>query len=184
MAQREQADVVRSTERVWSTPGPAAADDEERADDVVAIVRIPRLGAEYAVPAYAGSSDEVLTRGFGVMGSSPAPGGEGNLVLAGHRITHGEPMRRMQELRPGDVVQVETRDAVHTCTLDTAGDALTVGMDEGWVTAARPVDPRTGDSPAGLSDDRRLLTLVTCAELFHTDDRPLAFGHLTGVERR
>ena len=24
----------------------------------------------------------------------------------------------------------------------------------------------------------RLLTLVTCAELFHTDDRMVAFGHL------
>jgi sortase A len=33
-------------------------------------------------------------------------------------------------------------------------------------------------------DGRRLVTLVTCAELFHTDDRMVAFGHLVDRESR
>jgi sortase A len=32
--------------------------------------------------------------------------------------------------------------------------------------------------------DGRLLTLVTCAELFHTDDRLVVFGHLVDERPR
>jgi sortase A len=50
------------------------------------------------------------------------------------------------------------------------------------VLAAQPLNPRaTGVHPAG---DPRLLTLVTCAELFHTDDRMVAFGHLVDRQPR
>ena len=33
-------------------------------------------------------------------------------------------------------------------------------------------------------DDPRLITLTTCAELFHTDDRMVAFGHLVSAESK
>jgi hypothetical protein len=33
-------------------------------------------------------------------------------VLAGHRNTHGEPLRNMPDLQPGDRVVVETRTTV------------------------------------------------------------------------
>jgi len=183
LAQRHQSDVVAATERAWSAPEgrSVSSDDTGLAEDVVAVVRIPAFGDDYAVPVYAGTDDDTLTRGFGLFGSSPDPGDPGNLALAGHRITQGEPLRQMPELRPGDEVEIRTRDAVYTYTLDTAGDALTVGFDEDWVLQERPVDPESGATPAGLSPDPRLLTLVTCAEIFHTDDRLVAFGHLTDV---
>lgn len=185
LAQRHQSDVVAATERAWSAPseGTISSDDTELAEDVVAVVRIPAFGDDYAVPVYEGTDDETLTRGFGLFDSSPRPGEAGNLALAGHRITQGEPLRRMPELRPGDEVEIHTRDAIHTYTLDTAGDALAVGFDEDWVIQQRPVDPESGAPPAGLSPDPRLLTLVTCAEIFHTDDRLVAYGHLTDVVR-
>jgi sortase A len=184
-SKREQKSIVGATERVWQQgegQGSVSAEDQELADDVVALIRIPRLGEEYVVPAHEGTDDDTLTRGFGVFGSSPAPGGKGNFALAGHRITHGEPLREMPDLDVGDEVVVETRDTVYTYVLDTAGDSLTVDFDAGWVTAPDPVDPETGQSRSDQVGSTRLLTLVTCAELFHTDDRLVAFGHLVSKE--
>ena len=89
----------------------------------------------------------------------------------------------MPELEAGDTVEVVTADMVYTYTLDTAGDALSVGIDDAWVTATDPVDPDTGASITQQVGSDRLLTLVTCAELFHTDDRLVAFGHLTDRRR-
>lgn len=182
VSKREQKSIVGATERVWQEQGDGqgsvSAEDEELADDVVALIRIPRLGEEYVVPAHDGTDDDTLTRGFGIFDGSAAPGGRGNLVLAGHRITHGEPLRDMPDLDSGDEVVVETRDTVYTYVLDTAGDALTVDFDAGWVTAPDPVDPETGQSLSDRVGSTRLLTLVTCAELFHTDNRLVAFGHL------
>ena len=47
-----------------------------------------------------------------------------------------------------------------------------------WVLDARPRNPDAGgvEPPDGVGG--RLLTLITCAELFHTDQRLVAFGHL------
>ena len=46
-----------------------------------------------------------------------------------------------------------------------------------WVTTPLPHNPDDGVEPAQLAG-QRLLTLITCAELFHTDDRMIAFGRL------
>jgi sortase A len=188
VAEREQRQVVEATTRVWrddDVDGDAGAvedADSRLADDVVALVRIPALGSDYVVPAHAGTDDETLTRGFGIFDGAE-PGAKGNFAIAGHRITHGEPLRRMPELRPGDEVVVETRDRVYTYVLDTGGADLTLDIDDGWVTAADPVDPTSGRAVSDTVGDGRLLTLVTCAELFHSDTRLVAFGHLTSVRR-
>lgn len=140
------------------------------------VVKIPRFGADYAVPVLEGTEDAVLASGFGHFIQSAGPGKKGNFALAGHRITHGEPLRRMPELQPGDEVVVETRRWVYTYVLDTGGDDLVVPFTDIWVVDPAPVNPDGG--PAPLPGEQRLITLTTCAELFHTDDRMIAFGHL------
>lgn len=183
VAQREQRQVVEATRQVWEGGG-RSADERRLAEGVVALVRIPALGDEYVVPAHRGTDDDTLARGFGVFYGAAEPGGRGNLALGGHRITHGEPLRRLPELEAGDEIVVETADTTYTYVLDTDGDALTVGIDATWVTAADPVRPSTGTGVAEEVGSRRLITLVTCAELFHTDDRLVAFGHLVSQEAR
>jgi sortase A len=186
LSKREQGSIVQATERVWAAgaaeQGVVSAEDEELADDVVALIRIPTLGEEYVVPAHAGTDDDTLSRGFGIFEGSADPGGAGNFALAGHRITHGEPLRNLPDLAAGDEVVIETRDTVYTYVLDTAGDALTVDFDAGWVTAPDPVDPDSGVPVSQTVGSTKLLTLVTCAELFHTDDRLVAFGHLVSKD--
>ena len=58
-----------------------------------------------------------------------------------------------------------------------AREALGSALGDRPVQAGVPlgdVDARSGGP--------RLITLTTCAELFHTDDRMIAFGHLVDTE--
>lgn len=179
LAQRELAREVDATERAWAHHRrPASRHDRELARDVVALIRIPALGDDFVIPAHRGTDDDTLERGFGIFDGSPDPGSQGNFALGGHRITHGEPLRRMRELEPGDQVIVETADATYRYVLDYGGASRTVDTDATWVTDEDPVDPETRRPVSKAVGSSRLLTLVTCAELFHTDERWVAFGHL------
>jgi sortase A len=89
----------------------------------------------------------------------------------------------MPDLRPGDRVLVETRRAVYTYVLDTDPNELVVPFTAGWVVQPFPVNPDRGVGP-DPADGRRLITLTTCSELFHTDNRMVAFGHLASVQQK
>ncbi|WP_241153752.1 class E sortase [Nocardioides pantholopis] len=148
-----------------------------------AVIRIPRFGDDYEVPVLEGSSDTVLAAGFGHLEGTAEPGARGNYVISGHRVTHGEPLRGMPDLEVGDEILVETARAVHTYELTTGGDALSVPFTTGWVLEALPRNPDGGPQPDQRAGSR-LLTLTTCAELFHTDHRLVAFGRLVDVEHK
>jgi sortase A len=185
VSHRKQQQVVERTERAWQDQGQAGASGAGRGDVVrgaQALLRIPRFGRDYVMPVQEGVSDAVLAEGFGHFEGSAAPGGKGNFALAAHRVTHGQPLRDMPSLRPGDKVVVETRDATYTYQLDTDPNDLVVTFRDVWVVDARPVNP----DPGGVqpADDPRLITLTTCAELFHTDNRMIAFGHLVSTTPR
>lgn len=148
--------------------------------DAQALVKIPRFGKDYVVPVYAGVSEDVLARGFGHFDGTANPGQIGNYALAGHRITHGQPLRDMPDLRPGDKVTVITHTKTFVYSLDTNPNDLIVPFTAGWVITSDPTNP----TPGGVEPPRkfhRLITLTTCSELFHTDNRMIAFGHLIGT---
>lgn len=163
----------------WSDEGPSgdAVDESWRTGDGVALVRIPRFGDDYEMPLLAGTSDHDLARGIGWFTDSARPGQLGNFAIAAHRVTHGEPFSRFLELREGDEVIVETRTHVYTYRLSENGNARVVDFGETWVLDPVPGKP---DAPPAES----LITLVTCAEIFHTDDRNVVFGALQSVERK
>jgi sortase A len=187
VAHRTQATVMSSIEDSWRRGKDSAVVSQGHHGRPVAaqaIVRIPRFGPDFAVPVLEGTSDGVLAAGLGHYAGSAPPGGLGNYALAGHRVTHGQPLRDMPELRPGDRVVVETRQSVFTYVLDTAGDALVVPFTAGWVLDPAPRNPDGGVEPPSGPADRRLITLTTCSELFHTDNRYVAFGHLESTRPR
>lgn len=142
-----------------------------------AIVRIPRFGKDYEVPVLEGSSDEVLAAGIGHMEDTADAGQPGNYVLAAHRVTHGEPFAEFPSLEPGDEVIVITREATYTYVLDSGGEDLIIPFTENWVLDELPENPDAGEvNPTNKSDS--LITLLTCSEIFHTDNRSVVFGHL------
>ncbi|UFN45144.1 class E sortase [Nocardioides okcheonensis] len=184
VSQRAQDRIRDAVEEGWSS-GQERVRVDGRGGPVSAsaVVRIPRFGDDFAVPVVEGLSDTALASGLAHDPDTTGPGGPGNYVLAGHRITHGQPFRDLPDLEIGDELVVETRDAVYTYVLDTAGDALEVPLDASWVTAPLPVNPAGGVQPDAVDGDA-LITLVTCAELFHTDDRLVVFGHLASQRAR
>ena len=186
VSHRHQHAVVADLRREWAqaptgTSGGGVV--RTRWGRASAIVRIPRFGAGYAVPVLEGTGESQLAAGFGHFAGTAGPGQVGNYALAGHRITHGEPLRDMPDLRPGDRVIVQTRTATYTYRLVTAGDALDVPLTATWVLDPLPHNPVTGGVEPPQRPGERLLTLATCAELFHTDDRYVAFGVLTRTLR-
>lgn len=188
VAERRQTHAVEQLEEQWRRlpasgvqPGEAGASPLDTGD-ALAIVRVPRFGDDYVMPVLEGVDDEALSGGLGHFEGSAGPGGKGNFAIAGHRVTQGEPLRHIHELEPGDVVTVETARATYTYVVDTDPDDLEVDDEAAWVVGPRPVNPDAGGVQP--TDDPRLITLVTCAELFHTDERIVVFGHLVDTAEK
>jgi sortase A len=181
VAHHRQAQVVDDLQHGWSD----GRDDVDAAGTTAgAVVRIPRFGRDYRMPLLEGTSDEALASGIGHVDGTAGPGEAGNFVMAAHRVTHGEPFAELPSLGAGDKVIVETSNTTYTYVLDTGGDDLEVSFDAEWVLAPLPTNPDLGGVEPGQEPGQRLITLTTCAELFHTDQRLVAFGHLVGSEPR
>jgi sortase A len=183
VSHRKQQQIVEQTRRDWeSQPATTARARQVDLHGAMALIRIPRFGKKYVMPVQAGTSDAVLAEGFGHVTGTAGPGRVGNFAVSAHRVTHGEPLRHMPDLRPGDRVIVETRNATFTYRLDTNPNDLVVTFRDVWVVDRLPRNPHGGVQPA-QRPGQRLLTLTTCAELFHTDNRMVAFGHLVSTRR-
>jgi sortase A len=178
VSHREQAKVTKSLQAQWTTGGSRLEPAYVPKGKASALIRIPRLGRSYVVPVLEGVSNDVLARGFGHFEKSADPGEVGNYALAAHRVTHGQPLNRMPDLRPGDQVLVETARATYEYRLDTDPRKLVVPFTGVWVLDRVPKNPQPGGTQPAQRKGQRLITLTTCSEIFHTDDRMIAFGHL------
>lgn len=166
----------------------------ERGGGPAALLEVPRFGSDYVVPINdmpaKGDPSDVLAKGVGhFTGTGPVvngiatsigPGQIGNYALAGHRITHGQPFSNLPDLRPGDKVYVITHQVTYVYVMDTNPNQLVVPFTASWVLGADPVNPNGGPQ-AIQGPEERIITLTTCSELFHTDNRLVAFGHLAGT---
>ncbi|CAM3316716.1 class E sortase [Nocardioides dubius] len=184
MSQRTHDRIVSEVERQWQADPQALEPVQVPEGDVQALIRVPRFGDDYVVPVLEGTSDGVLSAGFGHFTGSALPGEKGNYAVAAHRVTHGEPLRAMPDLEIGDEVIVETREATYTYELLTGGNDLEVTFRDTWVVDELPTNPKEGGVQPPQKKGQRLLTLTTCAELFHTDNRLIAFATLVDTEPR
>ncbi len=180
-SERIQQQVVQDTRIAWERG------EESKVDwgQVDGIVHIPRFGDDYAIPLLEFTGYKALHAGFGRMLDSAHVGEPGNFAIVAHRTTRNEPLRRMPELRVGDIVTIETRDRYYDYRLTSDGDALKVRFDDGgWVLDELPHNPKPGGVEPAQVRGQRLLTMVTCAELFHSDYRLAVFGILDTVEEK
>jgi sortase A len=190
ISKRKQAELRDDLEARWEYPtvvdvlGPASVGN--KLGSAEALIRIPAFGDSYEVPMIEGVRDSDLAKGIGHFPGT-GPGQVGNFALAAHRVTHGEPFRKMPELRPGDEIIVETADATYTYELDTNPNDLNVSFTQNWVIDQVPVPPEGQSAPPGMptfdsqQPTEAIITLTTCSELFHTDNRLVAFGHLVAT---
>lgn len=140
------------------------------------LIYIPRLKDDvWGVPLIEGTSDANLAKGIARFPESALPGDLGNFALAGHRATHGEPLRFIDLLEPGDTVYIETETGWYTYRL--TNDQIVLPTDV-WV-----VDPVPGQPPETVPD-RRLITLVTCNPRWGSTQRWIWWGELISVSHK
>lgn len=123
------------------------------------VMRVPRIGLEVVV--FSGVSTETLKKGPGHMPGTVLPGQPGNAVLSGHRTTYGRPFFDVDQLQPGDRIEIETAIGVHVYELRE--ESFVVAPTDVWVA-----DPREG----------AWLTLTTCHPKFSARERLIVTAEL------
>ncbi|WP_190232767.1 class E sortase [Streptomyces avicenniae] len=179
---RHEAD---SLQEQWETPG-----DGEGAGDApdprapgafspgegFAILYIPTLDVRVAI---AQGVDEEAVLDNGLVGHYTEADGlptampwdeQGNVGLAGHRNTHGEPFRYINQLDPGDPIVIETEDAYFTYEMSSRLDSTSPSN-----VAVLNAVPEQG----GFSEPGRYITLTTCTPEFTSTYRLIVWGELT-----
>src|SRR5699024_2896787 len=74
--------------------------------DPVAKIEIPDIGITRTVVE--GDDDPQLKRGMGHVDWTPYPGQAGNVSIAGHRTTYGQPLHNIDKIPVGGLIHVET----------------------------------------------------------------------------
>ncbi len=120
-------------------PMKPAPSPEPRRGELVARLRIPRIGLDVFV--FEGVGEQTLRRGPGHVPETARPGAPGNCVIAAHRDSFFRPL---EKARPGDLVVLESGRSRRTFRL--ARRAIVEPTD------LRPLAPSSGDK----------LTLLTC----------------------
>lgn len=153
--------------------GDAPADEGPEADgessildpiaqgEPVAILSLPTVGSRQIVVE--GTRANELAGGPGHLRSTPLPGRAGNSVIFGRRTTHGGPFAELDDLRPGDPLDVTTTDGVFRYVVQRV---IRVGAGEA--------------DPIGATFTNRL-TLITSDEVYSTGGRLVAIGLLEGA---
>jgi sortase A len=93
-------------------PQPIAPPPEGSNDPVqlVGRIEIPKIGIDENM--YEGIAMSTLDRGPGHWPGSALPGQAGNVVIAGHRVSHSKPFRHIDDLAEGDEVRFTVNDTV------------------------------------------------------------------------
>jgi sortase A len=173
VAQHRAERILEQTKIAWKEGRPVDA-------PAAAVLRIPRFGEDWEVPIVEGIDDDALGRGVGWDPETARPGKVGNFVVAGHRVTHAQPFRDFPSLEPGDRVYVDvpapgraTGVRTYTYRLRHAGGEIRVDAGEDW-----PLWPVPSPTARGTKPVSAVITLITCAELWHTDGRNVVIGEL------
>jgi LPXTG-site transpeptidase (sortase) family protein len=83
-----------------------------REGDPLTRFEIPKLGVDTIVVQ--GISESALKAGAGHYPSTPLPGQNGNVAIAGHRTTYGRPFNRIDQLKVGDAIVLTTPAGKYT----------------------------------------------------------------------
>lgn len=111
-----------------------------------------------------GTGQEELRKGPGHYIPTSLPGERGTVGLAGHRTTWEQPFRRINELRPGDVITVTM--AYGRFTYEVEGSRIVSPGEVGVLTAVR---------------GRERIVLTACHPLYSAARRIVVFGRLRGA---
>jgi sortase A len=177
----QQTDKAKAEiENSWDQGGDSGAPGAFEPGKGFAIMYIPKL--DVVVPVAEGiSKTAVLDKGMvghygeGRLKTAMPADKQGNFSVAGHRNTHGEPFRYINQLKPGDPIVVETRDAYYTYKMTSILPQTAPSN----VSVIDPVPKQSGFTKPG-----RYITLTTCTPEFTSTYRMIVWGQLADERPR
>jgi sortase A len=120
--------------------------------DSLTRIKIPAIGVDVVVVE--GTSASALRAGAGHYPQTPLPCETGNVAIAGHRTTFGKPFANVDQLKPGQTIELDT--PIGGCVYRIAEKAVTV-PDAGMPFVVDKADLRVIDATPG-----KTLTLTSC----------------------
>lgn len=172
-AQAQAGQEASDLQNEWAQGGRAAAEVFEPGQGF-ALLHIPRL--DVVVPIATGiNSEKVLDRGMvghyaeDRLKTALPDAKTGNFGLAGHRNTHGEPFRYINQLKPGDPIVVETRDKYYVYKMSS----ILPQTSPSNISVLEPVPKGSGFTAPG-----RYITLTTCTPEFTSTYRMIVWGKM------
>ena len=134
----------------------------------IAVLRIPRFGRDWAKVVIEGVDLSDLRSGPGHYPGTQLPGQVGNFVVSGHRTTYGAPFNRVDELRPGDPIVVETKDTWYTYRVTTQEIVAPTAIEVTYpVPKQRDAEPKVP-----------MITLTSCHPKYSARTRIIVYGEL------
>ncbi len=112
---------------------------------VFAIIRIPALGHNWKFTVIQGAGLPQLATGPGHVPGTALPGQQGNVGIAAHDVTAGNPFLHLADLKPGDRIIITTRSCVITYQVTRPSFRV-------WYTDVSVLNPTRAHT----------ITLITC----------------------
>ena len=179
---KQQSQARHDVERLWAQPAPSASPKPGTKPGTTpalappamgkgfALIWMPRIGMvdNKAKVVFEGVGHEDLKRGPGHYPGTALPGEVGNMVISGHRTTYGAPFNRIDELRVGDAIVLETRDTWFTYRM--------VRQQIVRPSAVEVTFPVPGNRDA--TPTKKLLTLTTCNPKYSAKQRLIVTAEL------
>ncbi|MEV6492885.1 class E sortase, partial [Actinoplanes sp. NPDC051633] len=166
--QDEQNGLDDALSQQWADPtvGPSAAPKGPAAPgkNLIGRLYIPKLDKEWVVVN--GVRPQDIRYAPGHYPDTALPGKVGNFSVAGHRIR--KIFWRLDELREGDVIGVETRDSWYIYKVTSQQVVLPSAVE---VVAPVPGKPRA-------KPKKKILTLTTCNPKFNNYERLIVHAEL------
>ena len=128
--------------------------------DPIAKIEIPSIGVNRTVVS--GVALSQLKRGPGHYAETPLPGQKGNVAIAGHRTTYGQPFHNIDKVKKGDQIIFKTMQGTFVYE---ATDTLIV-------------KPSQVEILEDKGDNR--VTLIACHPKYSAKERIIVVGKLVG----
>lgn len=184
---RDQSRLADRLQTTWQSSSAGQPEVEPAVGVPMAVLHIPRLGADFERVVVEGTDQDQLAQGPGHYVGSAMPGQQGNVALAGHRVGKGSPFVDLDTMRPGDAIVVETatRWYVYRVLGNPASGSFTAdpsgipGQEVVAPTALQVISP-TPDAVATAPASGAYLTITTCNPKYSARTRLVVHARLDG----
>ena len=185
----QQNKLTKSIEHIWKGSAPDISTvnvKEVPLGSGIAVLRIPRFGRSYHMVVVEGTGYDDLTKGPGHYPGTALPGQVGNFAVAGHRTTYLAPFNKIDTLRRGDAIVLETKSKwlVYRIHDIPAGHGY---PHVPWREIVDPTDVKVAYAVPDQSDPNqhpslRLLTFTSCNPKYSAAQRYVVHAELQLVQ--